>query len=136
MKKIEIEVPEGYVAKEEKTENGINIIFVKEDKEKEMKEFLREKLNGCSIRLVEKYPDLVFYEKDGKTLFELYQDRENKNKLYFWVDYNSIWSIFETKYGMKYADIQAFIKNEVEMILKLGSVTPYGKIFRSITRWK
>jgi hypothetical protein len=49
MKKIEIEVPEGYTTKEEKTENGINIIFVKDDKE--MKEFLRNQLNGCSIRL-------------------------------------------------------------------------------------
>ena len=120
MNKIEINVPEGYIAKEEKTENGINIIFVKEDKEKEMKNFLRENLNGTTIKLNDKYPQSVFYLKNDKVLFELYQDGKNRE---FYVRYDDIWSVFETKYSMEYADIQAFIKNAVETDLKLGSIT-------------
>jgi hypothetical protein len=116
MKKIEIEVPEGYVAKEEKTENGINIIFVKEDKEKEMKEFLREQLNGCVIRLDDNYPNIIFYEKKNKIDFELYK---NVNTVYV---HKNIWCVFENKYNMNYSDIQVFIKKELESILKMESI--------------
>jgi hypothetical protein len=119
-KKIEINIPEGYVAKEEKTENGFNNIFVKEDKEKEMREFLKEKMNGLTIKLNDGFPNSVFYVKNDRVLFELCQDGKNR---YFYVRYDEIWSVFETKYSMEYADIQAFIKNVVETDLKLGSIT-------------
>jgi hypothetical protein len=124
--KIEINIPEGYVAKEEKTENGINIIFVKEDKEKEMKEFLREKLNGTTIKLDDRCPNSVFYMKNDRVLFELYQNGDNR---YFYVNYYEIWSVFQKKYGMKCADIEALIINVVKTDLKLESVTPNGHKF-------
>jgi hypothetical protein len=33
---------------------------------------------------------------------------DSKNK-YLWIDYTNIWSVFESKYGMKYSDIQVLI---------------------------
>jgi hypothetical protein len=133
-KKIEINIPEGYITKEEKTENGINIIFVKEDKEKEMEEFLREKLNALTIKLSDKYPNSVFYMKNDKVLFELYQNDDGNR--YFYVRYNDIWSDFDTKYGMSYDDIKTFIKNVVETDLKLESITPKYSVWAQQHRWK
>src|ERR1039458_7134151 len=47
--------------------------------------------------------------EDCKLLF--YQDEKNKD---FWVDYNEIWSIFQSKYSMKYQQTQALMKDVIE----------------------
>ena len=125
-KQITVNVPDGHIMKEEKTENGLILTFVKEaikvDVEQEKIDFFRECLNCCTIRLEKDYPNSVFYDKGEKTLFEL--ERKNNGKLDFYCNYSLVWSFFSTKCGMEYADIQQFVKNQVEMILKVGGVTP------------
>jgi hypothetical protein len=38
--------------------------------------------------------------------YSYYYDSENK---YLWIDFKNIWSVFESKYGMGYSDIQSLI---------------------------
>ena len=118
--KITVNVPEGHIMKKEKTENGLILTFVKEEKidvEQEKIDFFRECLNGCTIRLEKDYPNSVFYDKNEKTMFEL--ERKNNGTSSFWVNYSLVWSIFSIKYNMVSADTQQFIQNQVEMILKV-----------------
>ena len=120
--KITIDVPEGYEAKEEKTENGINIVFVKkQDDDKEL--WFKSILDGLTVYLNDRYPDSVFYKKENEILFELCKSK-NDDKIYFFVNYEKVWSVFYAKYKMKYDDIQLFIKEQVEKHLKLEGVTP------------
>ena len=137
-KQITINVPEGHVVKEEKTENSLIITFAKEEKkidiEQEKIDFFRECLNGCTIRLEKDCPNSVFYDKNEKTMFEL--ERKNNGTSSFWVNYSLVWSIFLNKYKMQAFDIQSFMKTQVEMILKMGGVTPFGQDKYNSHCWK
>lgn len=122
-KLIEIELPEGFEETMVKTENGylIEVKPIKENKEKEMKDFLLSFINGSTIYLdLENYPGYVFYnDKNNQILFHY-----NIKNLNLWVNYHKIWSIFENKYGLKYGEIQLFIKTVVEDSLNLNVVAP------------
>ena len=123
-KLIEIELPECFEETMVKTENGylIEVKPVKENKEKEMKDFLLSFINGSTIYLdLEEFPNRVFYKdkNDDKIIFEY----DNKNG-WFWLDYDKIWLVFENKYKLNYAEIQIFIKKVVEDTLNLNGVTP------------
>jgi hypothetical protein len=121
MKKIEISVPDGHKEVITKSETGVNIEFVKVDKEKEMKEFIAPFLTNLTIFHKERTPDHVFYKQDGEVLFELYQNAGNRR---LFVKYKKIWSVFENRFSLNYSDARSFIKDEVENALKLGSITP------------
>jgi DNA gyrase/topoisomerase IV subunit A len=93
-------------------------------KEEEMEQWFKSLLNGLKIEINDNKPNSVFYKKDGRYLFELYQDSEER---YFYCNYDLVWSIFENKYKLNYFEIQEFIKSMVEQHLKLGVTTP-GRI--------
>lgn len=80
--------------------------------------FLREKINGMTIRF-EPESESIFFDKDDKTLFEY--DKKNKKIL---VSYSHIWSILSNEYNMDYKDIQDFITREVLQALNLIPVIP------------
>jgi len=42
----------------------------------------------------------------------------------FWCSYTRFWSVFESKFGMNYYDIQSFTKCMVAQHFKLNGVTP------------
>jgi hypothetical protein len=69
------------------------------------------------------HPDSTFYCINEDILFELYIKQDLK-KQFIYCNYAKVWSVFESKYYMKYDDIQQLIKNVVENTLKLGSTTP------------
>ena len=137
-KQITVNVPEGHIMKEEKTDNGLILTFVKEEKtidiEQEKIDFFRECLNGCTIRLEKGCPNSVFYDKSGKTMFEL--ERKSSGKFNFYYNYSLILSIFGDKYKMQYNDIHSFIKAQVEMILTAGCVTPHAIDALKFPHWK
>jgi hypothetical protein len=93
----------------------------KEVQKEEMEEWFRSLLNELQIEIKDDDPKSVYYKKNGKIFFELYQGSE---KTYFYCDHKLVWSIFEKKYNLNYGEIQAFIKNMVEQYLKLSNVTP------------
>ena len=59
------------------------------------------------------------YHKDGQWIF--YQDCKNER---FWVNYYKYWSIFESKFGLNYEEIQAITRVLVEEALKREVSTP------------
>lgn len=54
-------------------------------------------------------PDSVYYKLDGDVIFEY-----NKTNGHFFVDYNSVWSVFIHKFDLKYEEIVELIKSMVE----------------------
>jgi len=99
------------------------IEFLKKEVQKEeMEQWFKSLLNGIEIEIRDDCPDSVFYKKDGKVFFELYQNSEER---FFWCNYLLVWYIFYNKYNLNYDETQVFIKSMVEQHLKLGVVTPY-----------
>ena len=81
-------------------------------------EFFLNVIDGIKVKEQSKYPESFFWEKNGRIIFE--QDFKN-NILY--VDYKSIWVIFEKIYGLQYLEIKLFIKNMVEEYLNWNGLT-------------
>ena len=79
----------------------------------------------------EKYPNSIFYKKNGKFVME--QDEKNKN---FWFDYDTIWSFFEQFFGLEQKEIQGVLKSWLEDTLKLEGYTPYGCAYGWSKGWK
>ena len=73
----------------------------------------------------EKYPDSIFFRKDGKVVME--QDLKNKN---FWFDYYEIWSFFEKFFNMNYTEIQEVLRVWLENTFKLEGYTPLAYGFK------
>jgi hypothetical protein len=90
-------------------------------KEEEMEQWFKSLLNGLKIEIDDNEPNLVYYKKNGRIFFELYQISE---KRYFWCNYDLVWSVLENKYNLNNGETQAFIKSMVEQHLKLEAVTP------------
>ena len=86
------------------------------NKEKEKEQFFLDCFNGCEILLKD---GSVYYKKEGKVIME--QDLKNGD---FWFQYDKIWSVFETKYSMKYEEIQMFLKSMLDLHLKLSHKLP------------
>ncbi len=78
----------------------------------------------------EKYHNRVFWLKDGYVFFE---HEEVTGKL--WCSYKHVWSIFETTLGLKYADIQTFIRAMFESQFQIIAV-PWFCTSVEAVRWK
>lgn len=81
--------------------------------------FLLEQLEGLESFTLDKYPESIFWEKNGVVIFE--QDFKNG-----WLrcNYDKIWSVFSYKYGYNYDDTQSFMKRVIEKDTKLNGLTP------------
>ena len=132
-KTIEIEIPDGFNEVVTKTDSGLTVEFVKVDKEKEMKEFFKPFLTDLTLVTTDKYPNSVFYKKDGKVIFEL---EKTINTTYFWVDYDTIWKVLYDKFELNYTETQSFIKTQVEDTLKLQGITPKPSCITTPQWWK
>lgn len=88
--------------------------------EQEAKEFLLEIFDKMQIRVEPDMPRHMFFDIDGKTVFEL--DYEHG---YLWVSDSYIWVFLEVKYSMVYSEtIELFIKNMVEDIFNWQQMIP------------
>jgi hypothetical protein len=105
-----------------KLENQIGSLKKEAQKEEGMEQWFKSVLNGLQIEIDDNKPNSVFYKKNGKIFFELYQDTEEK---YLWVDYDLVWSVFNHKYILNHAEAQEFITNMVKQHLKLEAVIPW-----------
>ena len=84
-----------------------------------MKEYFIEFLNSLTTKLDSKYPDYIFYlNNKGKIVIE-YDKKSN----IAYLDYYKIWSVFETKYHLKYQEIKELTGPMLEQHLKLKGVT-------------
>lgn len=94
-------------------------------------EFFLDVINGIKIKPQTKYPKSVFWEKNGKIIFE--QDFKNG---YLWVECDSIWVIFEKIFSLQDTEIRRFIKNGVKKHLNWKGLKPAVKIGAVADWWK
>ena len=94
-------------------------------------EFLLYVIDGISIKVQTKYTKSIFWVKNDKLLFE--QDLKNKE---LFVDYESIWVVFEKIFNLEYKEIQSFISNIVEEHLNWKGFTPFSSTTSSLGGWK
>ena len=84
-----------------------------------MKEYFIEFLNSLTTKLDSKYPDYIFYLNNKNKIVIEYDKKFN----IAWLDYDKIWSVFETKYHLKYQEIKELTGPMLEQHLKLKGVT-------------
>ena len=100
-----------------------------------------ELIDGFQWRYdLDKYPHSIFGFKENVCIFEIYnlkllnqrkiitsyrlEIKQNLKNATFWFNYDKIWSIFETNFGMKYNDIQYFMVDMLEKHFKISETTP------------
>ena len=81
-----------------------------------------ELIDGMTVKIdKDKYPNSIFFFKGDKCYFELGNSR-------LWVRYVEMWEVFEVEFGMKYDEIQSFIKDQMEKHFRMRGVTPYDDL--------
>lgn len=111
MKELKVKIPKGYEIDYKKS-TFENIVF-KKGKEKVFLELLQD-LNICLDK--DKSPTMFVFSKD-KFVMEI-------EGSVLWVSYFDVWFPFEKEFGMRYSDIQEFIKDMVGKHFKLKGLTP------------
>mgnify|MGYP001559330980 CR=1 FL=1 len=84
-----------------------------------MKEYFIEFLKSLTTKLDPEYPDYIFYLNNKNKIVIKYNKKLNNA----WLDYEKIWSVFETKYHLKYQEIRKITGLMLEQHLKLKGVT-------------
>ena len=72
------------------------------------------------------YPDLIFWMTKNGIPF-MYLDKSVKNTRNLYVDYQLIWRVLESSFGMQYDEIQSFIQHLLSNTVKLEYITPTKK---------
>ena len=80
--------------------------------------------NQLEIVTLEKYPNSIFYKKNGKVVME-----QNKKNKVFYFDYDEIYSFFKSFFGMEYEEWQGVMKTWLEETFNLSGYIPSNCIF-------
>jgi hypothetical protein len=71
-----------------------------------------EMLNGCVIKIDERYPNSIFFMKDDEMMFELKEST-------FWCRYSKCWGVLQNKFDLQHYEIQNVIQGVLEQQLKM-----------------
>ena len=82
-------------------------------------EFFLYVIDGMEIKEQTKYPESVFWEKNGKIIIE--QNFKGK-ELYF--EYSTFWKLFIIIFGLRDTEIQIIIKDLVKKHLNWNGLRP------------
>ena len=95
--------------------------------------WMNKNFNPDQLEIVtsEKCPNSIFFKKNG--VFVMEQDKTYQD---FYFDYDSIWSFFESFFGMEYQEIQGFLNKWLEETLKLEGYTPVRIKLAPVIRWR
>ena len=83
------------------------------------KMFLDRIFSNLEVKLDDKYTDSIFYEFNNEVVFE-YDKKTN----YFYYDYDKIYKVLLSEFGLNYIKINELIVDKVEEHLKFRGVTP------------
>ena len=119
MKELKITAPEGYEIDKDKSTFEHIIFKEKQDKEKEMSDFLFSMLNKTIREMTDKDKVTYYRASDNEWLFQC----DCKNGI-LWVRYSLIWEVFETRFGLKYDQIRDFIAGWVEVNTEWRGLAP------------
>ena len=95
------------------------IIRIKRSRMKPEELFLIDIFNDMTIFEQNRFPYIVFWVKDGETLF-----KQNINDGMLSVNYYKIWSVLSSDYDMYFTDIGQFIKYMVEKHMNWYGIKP------------
>ena len=106
------------------TENKLNNVMLS---------WMNQNFSPDQLEIVEseKYPNSVFFRKNGKVVME--QDKKSK---FFWFDYDKIWSFFESFFGMQHQEIREVLRYWLEDTLKLEGYTPKRSLSNGRQSWR
>jgi hypothetical protein len=93
-----------------------------QDEERPYEIWFKEMLINLEISRSTKYLDVLIYKKDDDILYNYNEENEH-----FWISYDKIWWIFETKYHLNYNEIRMLTKGMVEEHLNLKDITTSPK---------
>jgi hypothetical protein len=79
----------------------------------------------------DKYPDYIFFMKDGEIIFDY-----NKKNGYVGISYIHIWSFLDSFFGLEYKEIQDLTKEWVEEHYKLRVAATFISVFQHLIRWR
>lgn len=92
--------------------------IIEQPEKRTKEEAFIELINGCQIKIDKvKYPDSVFFFKNGEYYFEIGKDN-------LWCRYKYVWSVFESEFKLNHHEIKNFIEDMVEEHFKINGVTP------------
>ena len=77
----------------------------------------------------ERFPDSIYYHKNGVIYFELDVEK-------LWCNYTLVWNVFSEQRKYNYDETQRVIKDVVERYTNWGSVTPVFLHCNLTNRWK
>ena len=64
------------------------------------------------------------WNDSGEWMFDIQFTGENRH---FWVNYGRVWSIFESRYGLQYNEIQRLMKNQMKLRFGMNDITPASR---------
>jgi hypothetical protein len=94
-----------------------------QDEEKDYENWFKEQLTNLKISKSTKYSEYLIYKKDGDVLYNY-----NEKNGWFYIDFNKIWSVFESKYHLNYYEISLLSKGMVEEHFNLIGITTFSFI--------
>ena len=100
---------------------GDNTNIIKHAYENNLLDYLNN-FKDLEVVESEKYPNSIFYKKNGVVVMEL-----NKKTKICWFDYDNIWSFFDIVFDMEYQEIQGFLNKWLEDTFNLKGYTPEFK---------
>jgi len=105
-----------YIIKESQYNNAID-------------KFITYQLEPHEEKKTNKYPESVFWVKEGEVIAEI------RNSEYFWVS-PQIWNNIKLMFSLKSTETQQVIKDWLEEHYKLGDLTPTFASLDIRTGWK
>jgi hypothetical protein len=91
--------------------------------------FITYLLEPHEEKRTKKFPDSIFWIKDGKIIAEI------ENSKHFWVSHQ-IWEYINVMFSLEYTETQQVIKDWLEEHYKLGGLTPSGVHWAIEYGWK
>lgn len=109
----------------------MKIIITESQYSKSINYYITHCLEPHEIKTNERYPDSVFWIKDGKVIVQI-----EKSK-YFWLQ-SKIWNNISNMFNLDYDDIQSHLSMWLEEHYGLGKLIPYTDplpFFDNIVIW-
>ena len=110
------------IIKEEKSDvvKDLEKRWAMEDEFRKIMKDVIEKENPLNL-------DIIFYvDKNDPT--EIYMEYDQTSR-YVWINYEKLWSVFESKYGLNYQKTKDFFKGILKRDYNLRGVTPVNTQF-------
>jgi hypothetical protein len=88
-----------------------------QNEEKPYERWFKDQLSDLSVSRSKEYSSVLIYKKDDIVLYNYEEKNED-----FYIDYNKIWSIFESKYFLKNNEIKLLTKSIVKKYFNLINI--------------